>query len=457
MSRLLASSITIFIELLLIFYLAFKAIFLIKEGFSKKGWVLALLLTGLFAISSYHFYYHYIVFREYLNGFVLAISIIFFILPGIVIYLLKPWLNKRPIKQTNKPTENKTTKLTANTQPQLQLSCGKKLFFTLILITSIFLLAEFAARMHIWLLYGNKGWACNFGHAAAISHPYLGLVYKPLNDETKLLVERYNFRCDPDVTIKKPANTYRIVILGGSAAYGLDVGYDACWSKQLQDLLRADFPDKNIQVINTAVAGWTTAECLINLELRALDISPDLVIFFELQNDLKTNRWPNFKSDYSHWKTGMITPGTIEHFFMNYSIFAQRIRTVIHKWGLKRYDSITEGGLNAYIRNITSIIGLCRINNAQILLATYAHNEKAARNATDMQECLTFKGVLEGFTKYNHDVKQLAKRLQVPILDNAKLLSESNYFTDFVHFSTEGNNVVATNFYNKIIQDKLIK
>jgi lysophospholipase L1-like esterase len=445
MMRLIFSSVLLGIEFLLIYYLIFRTIHFIKQDPRKKVLSTVFILIALLGFTSSHVYLHIAYFKRiqgWSGGILVAYIAAILIVPYIIIHLSRRRLY-------TESTENE-----ARTKPKLQLSCAKKLFFTVIVIIFTLVFVELAARMHVWLFWGANPW--RFGQAAAVPHPFLPYIYQPANDKSPFISD-HNFKCDQNLTIEKPPNTYRIAILGGSAANALTGNYNDCWSKRLQELLRKSYPDKNIEVINAAVGGWTSAECLINLELRVLDLFPDLVIFFELQNDLATNRWPNFKSDYSHWRLSKITPGTIEYFILNYSIFAQTIRLFTHQRGLKRYSSIAEDGLKAYARNITSMIGICRVNNIKIMLATYAKNDTAVYNALQTQKCLTFEGIQEGYAKYNDKVRELAEKNGVPLLDNALLLTKPEYFNDFVHFSIEGNSVVAKNFHNKIMELGLIE
>jgi lysophospholipase L1-like esterase len=42
-----------------------------------------------------------------------------------------------------------------------------------------------------------------------------------------------------------------------------------------------------VQVINAGVGGYNCWEVLINLELRVLDLDPDLIIIYEGRNDVR--------------------------------------------------------------------------------------------------------------------------------------------------------------------------
>ena len=98
-----------------------------------------------------------------------------------------------------------------------------------------------------------------------------------------------------DVPVPKPAGTYRIVCEGGSTTFDLLAPDDAAtWPARLGTLLgpRAD-------VVNAGFPGWTSLESLVSLEIRDLDLTPDLVVVFSGVNDLQPAGHVPFAPDYT--------------------------------------------------------------------------------------------------------------------------------------------------------------
>jgi lysophospholipase L1-like esterase len=107
------------------------------------------------------------------------------------------------------------------------------------------------------------------------------------------------FRRTSDVSKAKPPNTYRVFLMGGSAAYGLSSGppfppviitNEQTIDYKLERLLQPLFPDKHIEVINAAVTAYWTHHHLIYLHEKLLDYDPDLVIFLDGINDYYHDR-----------------------------------------------------------------------------------------------------------------------------------------------------------------------
>jgi lysophospholipase L1-like esterase len=106
------------------------------------------------------------------------------------------------------------------------------------------------------------------------------------------------FRRSSEVTLEKPANTVRVFLVGGSAAYGVEGQYrslDPDWQKlynkdlidvYLESKLRQGHPERRWEVINAAVPEYRMHQELILLYAQILQYHPDLVIFMDGHNDM---------------------------------------------------------------------------------------------------------------------------------------------------------------------------
>lgn len=115
-----------------------------------------------------------------------------------------------------------------------------------------------------------------------IGLPYVGYGPSPYFPEHN----QFGYR-GPEVVIPKPDGVFRIVALGASTTYGFGVEPDETYPAQLQAALRDDYGYENVEVVNGGVMGYTSWETLGNLAFRALELQPDLVIFYEATNDVE--------------------------------------------------------------------------------------------------------------------------------------------------------------------------
>ena len=166
---------------------------------------------------------------------------------------------------------------------------GKKVLFTSLVVLVMLGACEAAVRVRGWMRYGSAGTSVRdpmlvYDADADLFVPRPG--YEASGNRIGIKINSLGFRGD-EFTVQKPPNTIRIVCLGASTTFNAEVSTnDATWPHQLQDKLRAAYPGRNIEVINAAVGGYTAAENLRNLKHRVLRLDPDLVIYYEANNEI---------------------------------------------------------------------------------------------------------------------------------------------------------------------------
>lgn len=105
------------------------------------------------------------------------------------------------------------------------------------------------------------------------------------------------FRRDSEVSMEKPAGTYRIFLMGASTAYGLGglwphiqrdfavLDNSQTIDAYLEKLLADSMPGSRVEVINAAVTSTWTHHNLIYLNQHILKYDPDMVLFLDGFND----------------------------------------------------------------------------------------------------------------------------------------------------------------------------
>lgn len=85
------------------------------------------------------------------------------------------------------------------------------------------------------------------------------------------------FRGTKNYSATKPANTYRIIVLGSYQAFGLGVEDDETYPAQLEKILSKQHPDKKIEVWNAGRPAGTAVLALAQLE-ELFAYEPDMII-----------------------------------------------------------------------------------------------------------------------------------------------------------------------------------
>jgi lysophospholipase L1-like esterase len=89
-----------------------------------------------------------------------------------------------------------------------------------------------------------------------------------------------------EIESPKPNGRFRVVALGDSVTFGWGVNDADTFSAQLEQLLRTNRPDLDIEVVNLAVPGYATRQEVVLLERYVARLQPDLVLLGFYSNDL---------------------------------------------------------------------------------------------------------------------------------------------------------------------------
>jgi len=242
------------------------------------------------------------------------------------------------------------------------------------------------------------------------------------------------------------------------------------WAHQVQILLQTQVPDREVEVVNAGLPGRTSADSLVNLGLRVLPLNPDVVVLVHGVNDQKPNRYPGFRPDYSHWyrqarrSGGSGAMGAI----IDHSLFAAHLRYRLKfaarpafrdNWrgeALERFDTVGREGLDAYRRNLESMVAMARAHGARVVVCTVAHSisegngdwapESGSRcPLLHYHSTLTLQGIENAFLEYNRVTRDVAGRFGCSLVDWAKHMPRgAEYFADDVHFTARGAKAAAT-------------
>lgn len=87
-----------------------------------------------------------------------------------------------------------------------------------------------------------------------------------------------------DIAPKQPGE-FRILSLGESTTFGVNVSDDETYSARLEELLQKTHPNGRVTVINAGVSAYSSFQSVTFLEQRGFLLQPDLVLFYHELND----------------------------------------------------------------------------------------------------------------------------------------------------------------------------
>lgn len=287
-------------------------------------------------------------------------------------------------------------------------------------------------------------------------HPYLGYC---LNEAYRSAdgLDRHNalgFR-GAELSRAKPAGVYRIACLGGSSTYTSAVkDWRLSFPDRLQEVLRGRYGREEVEVINAGVPGYTSWESLINLQLRVLDLAPDLIVVYHGTNDVHARLVPPDR--YRRDGTGSRKPWDPGYRWWDRSAFLHyvgirldlsRRNELIHRTRLAYPEEAANATawLDAnppvyFEENLSEMVALARRHGARLVMATWAHNP----GKNDYAALPYYE---RGFEENNEAIRRVAAREDAPVYDfAAEMPLEDRYWADGRHVTEEGARVKAELF-----------
>lgn len=280
-------------------------------------------------------------------------------------------------------------------------------------------------------------------------HPYLPYIVKPNTPG-------FNSYGGRGAEPEQPKRRTRVLCFGGSSTYCGDQPDERTWPGYLQRELGDGY-----EVLNAALNCATSAETLINLELRWLDTEPDVVIVYHATNDLQASWHASYRSDYSHARRDIQAPYPVfDHLprWLDYSsvIVAFRYWLLGERGSLDArairpdvgcYDFERAPALAAFERNLRTIDGVCQAHGARLVLLTFQFDsERSCR--FQFEHGMKRPGPWsyhwrKGVDAANQVIRRVAADSgNVALVDQAwPMTPKTNY--DGVHLSAKGNRAIA--------------
>ena len=326
-------------------------------------------------------------------------------------------------------------------------------------------------------------------HSSFVRHRYLGHVPAPNYRNGANAHDALGFRGE-GFPLEKPAGEFRIVALGGSTTYTSMVGdYRDAYPQRLERELH-ERGYRNVRVINAGVPGYMSWDSLVNLEFRALDLDPDMILVYHGVNDVFGRMiWPPeaYRGDNSGafgpadalgsdapWFERSVavrvlrirlgwsaSPGALER---NFGL----PRATAHAWRYAgqvkagRYPSgifrrvpaermLRRNPPRYFRRNLEGIVGLARAHGVEPVLVSFAYSERVSDDPL-VSEPFRF-----GMDQHNAVMAAIARRQKVPFFDFAAVFPKTpELWVGGIHLNRDGAALKARYFADFLISSGLL-
>jgi len=291
----------------------------------------------------------------------------------------------------------------------------------------------------------------------------MGFVGAPnqMVDDTKL--NSMGFTGD-EIQEAKPANTIRILTLGGSALF----------NRRMTERIKAGLQplfSHRLEILGGALRSHTSASSLRKLEvLRKYHF--DYLLIYDNINDLWANNAPlkDFKEDYSH-----LGPWYQHNLFLDHSLIVRKIYNFFsfRKTGPKLYYAFPDANAenqahfaseSSLRKNLKTLVEESRDNEITPILMTFAYSildnyslEKFKEHSLGYNNPNNYDAqpvelwgspnyVREGIERHNKVIREVSKEMGVLLIDQEALVGKDlRWFGDLCHLSEEGTDLFVQN------------
>lgn len=271
----------------------------------------------------------------------------------------------------------------------------------------------------------------------------------------------------PEFDPKNKQGKIRIFCLGPSTTFGGGSSDSQTWPARLQFYLNKA-GGRGFEVINSGFPGYYSLNYYNLVRHELIKYSPDILIMEIGTNDLGRSMQ---QKDIGKW--GIKLHGLLYYRSMLYTLLTEKISSLIQKSPIPM-QIYTLNADTAWKDYLTKIIAICRENKIKVILLRQMLNaapEVFLKDDASFEEISRLqKSSIDAFSKaysspqviyrYNNITavfKEAAGECDVPLLDFRKeflkeiTLNKKQVFSDDVHLTPEGNNILGELLSQKII------
>ncbi len=300
---------------------------------------------------------------------------------------------------------------------------------------------------------------------------------KPADEpsELSIFISGNGYR-GPGFRVRKPPDTYRIIVVGGSAVFDQNIGDSPTdnrnsWPHRVETLINSQ-GFEHVEVINAGVPGQTSADSLARIYTQLWLYDPDMIIVYQGWNDFKfwhriavspetplIERVRPFEpqdNPFTHYR------GEIDR-LLCYSQLYVRLRTRYFRW---RWQPDYEGAVSKDIQisgeygvygpqqhrlNLTLIVEAAYAIGAEPVLVKQAtlvtpDNTSEDRNRIGYRhQSLEHSAIVKAFQESYRIIDEIGTDTRALVVDPTKVMNgKSKLFVDHVHTTPSGSDELAS-------------
>lgn len=353
-------------------------------------------------------------------------------------------------------------------------SLRRKLLVSATALIVALVVCEGAIRVRAWLRYGETGigvadGALVYDEQLKQRVPRPGYTNKA--QKVSLSVNSLGFR-GAEFAKKKPPGAVRIACVGASTTFCTEASDEGTWPAQLQKMLQEKYPGVTIEVINAGVPGYVITESHRNLEYRVLPLEPDLVIYYEAQNDIAIDtrdlaRREGLIAEDEGFQSGFVK--TLSRYSLLFDLVHKNTKILFgaRESSAGRLDAVPDELPNRFVGELAALNETLASRKIPLVLSCFVvkyrrdqDRETQIANADIAfyyMPWMAIDGMFDAMDTYNAAILELGRSKNLPVVDDRDAVPpDAEQFADCVHFTDAGCKRMAVRFFRFFDTSKLL-
>jgi len=275
-------------------------------------------------------------------------------------------------------------------------------------------------------------------------------------DAIEIRTNVYGLR-SPPVSVRKPAGTIRIAVIGASTVMGAYAPKNEdTFSSRLGRLLELSHPTIHMEVINAGIPGYGLSDETQMLEKMILPLHPDIVIVYSGFNDF-AEYCRNQPMTQSHRVRGErlgLPLINLPSWLMSVEMIHKNTVVLRPSLASKSHLPAEAVDLTPYKQKIEELIQVAKQANVKLVFSTNARafrrdqplpvQEELSETARYYYPCFDTAGLNTLHERHNKAILEVTKSYDIPSVRLDDLIPGGRrYFVDSNHFSNEGEKKAA--------------
>jgi hypothetical protein len=361
---------------------------------------------------------------------------------------------------------------------------SRKVFFSLFTVAAAFAALDTGYRLFRYLAY-PPGQEALFEPDPVLGRRHVKNARAVVVEWSKATPNRvsinaFGFRGPNPRTPEKPPGVVRVIVQGGSTTEDVFVDDGRTWPEQLQAKLNARLGTDRIEVINMGTSGYTAENCVNDLKLNGLRLSPDVVVAYHGVNDFRKTlaKLNDLEAVEAYVKYDERRTTFLSRLLCRSCVFDRLNQAYYYQGGARsrahtlaywndpdKRDAVVTGIEGPAVRALEELLELSRRHHFKLVIGRQATLMKPTPTDEEVTrmwrlfrwkcqgKCVSWRSFLEGRSRVVDAQARFAEQHRLPYVDTEAAVPRTvEYFVDDAHTLENGADRISDSFADGLIR-----